>query len=47
MSIGKYFERQIEWWWSHVAAMISLEFITILKTLIKICASFFILIETH
>ena len=36
MTFGKYFERQIEWWWSHVTAMISLELIAILKTGIKI-----------
>ena len=36
MTFGKYFERQIEWWWSHVTAMISLELIAILKTVIKI-----------
>ena len=36
MTFGKYFERQIEGWLSHVTAMISLELIAILKTGIKI-----------
>ena len=40
MTFGKYFERRIEWWWSHVAATISLEVIAILKTGIKLFIHF-------